>query len=185
MKMFKTAPPQVSAWDPTRLSELQSGSADILVLERQNILDLVDAVRDVPIAEFRARVTERNAASQIARGVRDLQLAETSLAEDITSLTESFLIGFERPSVSLRIEIVDTQSCPKFHCDNVFVRLVTTYLGPCTEYQYVGEETIYTAGLGSLVFLKGHKHPTHRDTVHHRSPAVAQGTKRLCVVVDF
>jgi hypothetical protein len=92
---------------------------------------------------------------------------------------------FNRPSVNLRIEIVDTQSCPKFHCDNVYVRLVTTYVGPGTEYQFAGEEAIHVAGPGSLVFLKGHKHPTHRDSVHHRSPAVPSGSKRLCVVVDF
>lgn len=114
-----------------------------------------------------------------------MQLANTELANDVTSLVHSFLAEFERRSVSLRVEIVDTQSCPKFHCDNVHVRLVMTYVGPSTEYQYVGESDVRVSGLGSLVFLKGHKHPTHRDSVHHRSPAVPPGTKRLCVVIDF
>lgn len=185
MTMFGTVSPQISAWEPSELTELKTGSADILVLERRKLLDLADAVRNAPIADYRDRVTIRNAASKISRGVRELKLHDEALAEDITRLTESFLIEFERPSVSLRIEVVDTQSCPKFHCDNVYIRLVTTYVGPCTEYQYAGEEAIHTAGLGSLVFLKGHKHPTHRDSVHHRSPAVPDGTKRLCVVVDF
>jgi len=37
----------------------------------------------------------------------------------------------------------------------------------------------------ALVFLKGHKHPSHADAVHHRSPPVPPGGKRLCVILDF
>jgi hypothetical protein len=81
--------------------------------------------------------------------------------------------------------MVKTQSCPKFHCDNVHVRLVTTYFGPATEYQFAGEDAIQVAPLYSLVFLKGHKHPTHGDAVYHRSPEVPAGGKRLCVVIDY
>ncbi|MDP1563096.1 MAG: DUF1826 domain-containing protein [Pirellulaceae bacterium] len=175
----------VTAWNSTELTELKSGSADILVLERANLPNMVEAVRLAPIAEYRAQVTLRNAATKIELGVSELKLANSGFADDVTSLVRSFVTEFDRSSVSLRIEIVNTQSCPKFHCDNVYIRLVTTYVGPCTEYQYAEESEVRVAGLGSLVFLKGHKHPTHRDSVYHRSPAVPPGTKRLCVVIDF
>jgi hypothetical protein len=107
------------------------------------------------------------------------------LAADITDLGLSFLEQFGIRTANLRIEMVQTQSCPKFHCDNVHVRMVTTYHGPTTEYQFDGSETIHEAPLYGLVFLKGHKHPTHCDSVHHRSPEVPSGTKRLCVVIDY
>lgn len=45
-------------------------------------------------------------------------------------------------------------------------------------------EAIQRAKQGSLVFLKGHRHPTHRDSVHHRSPAIPHGGRRLCLVLD-
>jgi hypothetical protein len=80
---------------------------------------------------------------------------------------------------------VNKTTCPKFHCDNVRVRLVTTYLGPGTEY--VGADApqeVRSAPAFALVFLKGHKHPTHADAVHHRSPALPPGGKRLCVILD-
>ena len=185
MAIFSSVSQSATAWSSPELAELKSGSADIMVLEREHLLNLAEAVRLAPIAEFRERVTLRNAAQKVEQGVNKMQLANTGLANEVTSLVHSFLAEFDRSSVSLRIEIVDTQSCPKFHCDNVYVRLVTTYVGPSTEYQYVGESNVRVSGLGSLVFLKGHKHPTHRDSVQHRSPAVPPGTKRLCVVIDF
>jgi hypothetical protein len=185
MAIFGRVLQPVMAWNSQELAELKAGSADVLVLERAKLLNLAEAVRLAPIAEYRARVTLGNAAKKIDRGVSELKLANSGFADDVTSLVRSFLTEFDRSSVSLRIEIVNTQSCPKFHCDNVYIRLVTTYVGPCTEYQYADESDVRGSGLGSLVFLKGHKHPTHRDSVHHRSPAVPLGTKRLCVVIDF
>lgn len=109
-------------------------------------------------------------------------------AWDTTALAELKIGGediCELPGAELlQVEIVDTQACPKFHCDNVYIRLVTTYVGPATEYRFVGETMVNQAEQGSLVFLKGRKHPTHRDSVHHRSPAIPEGVKRLCVVLD-
>ena len=103
----------------------------------------------------------------------------------VIDLVTAFLDQFDLQQARLRIEITRTQSCPKFHSDNVHIRLVTTYLGPTTEYQYAGTNEIHTAPLGGLVFLKGHGHPNHRDTVHHRSPEVPVGEKRLCVAIDY
>jgi hypothetical protein len=34
------------------------------------------------------------------------------------------------------------------------------------------------------VLLKGHRHPTHTDSVLHRSPPMRPGTRRLCVAID-
>ena len=79
----------------------------------------------------------------------------------------------------------DRQTCPKFHCDYVVVRLITTYAGPGTEYVRADSAgAIRRAGPGSLVLLKGRRHPTHADTVHHRSPPVAAGARRLVVAMD-
>lgn len=175
----------ITAWESPRFTDFKYGSADVLVLDRVVSPYYQELVQRLPVAEYRARVTPRNAIAKIETGIRKMGLGGTGLAEDVTRLVQSFLAEFDRTVVSLRMEIVDTQTCPKFHSDNVFVRLVTTYVGPCTEYRYSGESAVHVAGIGSLVFLKGYMHPTHRDLVHHRSPPVPVGTKRLCLVLDY
>ena len=75
--------------------------------------------------------------------------------------------------------------CPKFHCDYAVVLLITTYAGPGTEYILADDTaTVRRADSGSLVLLKGRRHPTHADTVHHRSPPVVAGTRRLVMAMD-
>ena len=54
-----------------------------------------------------------------------------------------------------------------------------------SHFVYRRSRPFHAARLGGLVFLKGHGHPNHRDTVHHRSPDVPVGEKRLCVAIDY
>ncbi len=172
------------AWDMAELLELKTGPQDILVLDRKSFPRTSEAIQQSPVTDFRTRIARTTAASKVAAALRQLRLVDAELQEDIEQIALTFLQAFELRTANLRIEIVDTQSCPKFHCDNVYVRLVTTYVGPATEYQMVGESAIQRAKQGSLVFLKGHRHPTHRDSVHHRSPAIPHGGRRLCLVLD-
>lgn len=172
------------AWDRAALLELKTGVQDIGVVDRASFPQPTEAIQQSPVTDFRARIARTTAAGKVATGLRQLRLIDAELQADIVRIALTFLEDFERRMANLRIEVVDTQACPKFHCDNVYVRLVTTYVGPATEYQFVGESAIQRAKPGSLVFLKGHQHPTHRDSVHHRSPAIPHGARRLCVVLD-
>ena len=115
----------------------------------------------------------------------DVEEALDRALEVFIALSRDFLAQFGVEEASLRVEVVDKQACPKFHCDNVRVRLVTTYHGPATEYVRADEpDLVRSAPLFALVFLKGHQHPNHADAVHHRSPGVPPGEKRLCVILD-
>ncbi len=114
-----------------------------------------------------------------------LRLDCPALADDIAGLARSFLAQFGATEGSLRVELVDKTSCPKFHCDNVRVRLVTTYHGAGTEYVRAdAPDDVRPTPTFALVFLKGHKHPNHADAVHHRSPPVPPGGRRLCAILD-
>lgn len=176
---------KTAAWDTSVVSDFAKGHADILVLNRQsmdNLGPIVDAGR---VHEYQAPVSKEKAGYEIRGGLRELCLKSRELEADLIGLVHSFLDQFELEQAKLRIEIVRTRSCPKFHCDNVNVRMVTTYVGPCTEYQFSGETKIHTAPVGGLVFLKGHQNPTCQDTVHHRSPDVSPDQRRLFVAIDF
>ena len=117
--------------------------------------------------------------------LNSLSIESPSLVDDICTSINLFAKAFQQPRVDLRIEVTAEQACPKFHCDNVFVRMLTTYAGPATEYIYLDHpSTICEAPINALVLLKGHRHPSHQETVHHRSPEIPAGQRRLCVIYN-
>lgn len=176
---------QPIAWDTDKVSKFVSGATDVLVLDRKPLEGVGAVVEAARIYEYLAPVSRQRVGFEVRSGLRELRLKSPDLSNDLIGLVNSFLDQFELQEARLRIEVTRSQACPKFHCDNVNVRLVTTYLGPTTEYQHAGETTTFSAPLGGLIFLKGHRHPTYRDTVHHRSPEVPVGQRRLCVAIDY
>jgi hypothetical protein len=172
-------------WDAGAVARFAAGDADILVLPRRPMDHLGPAVQAGRVHEYLAPVRRENIGFEVRAGLGELRMKSPELTADLVSLVTSFLDQFGLRQARLRVEITRSQSCPKFHCDNIQVRLVTTYLGPTTEYQYAGEDMIHVAPLYGLVFLKGHKHPIYRDSVHHRSPEVPVGDRRLCVAIDY
>jgi hypothetical protein len=176
---------QITSWDSAAVSEFASGDADVLVLKRDSIENIETAIRASRVNDYAAPVCRETAGSAVRAGMNEAGLESSELESDIINLTNSFLDQFNIEEAKLRIEITETQSCPKFHCDNVNVRLVTTYLGSTTEYQFSGDSKIHSAPLFGLVFLKGHRNPTCGDTVLHRSPEMPNGERRLCVAIDF
>ncbi len=174
-----------AGWDAQAIERFAAGSEDILILNREPLDHLNGAISAGRVSDYRSEVTAGTARDRVAAGFRELEVSSELLLNDVTGLVITFLSQFAQSRAHLRIEMVHNQTCPRFHCDNVNVRLITTYHGPTTEYRYVGEETVRKTPLYALVFLKGHMHPTHLDGVHHRSPEVPEGQKRLCVVIDY
>ncbi|MEM6362777.1 MAG: DUF1826 domain-containing protein [Planctomycetota bacterium] len=175
----------VPCWDSAMVTEFANGNADILILPRQTLQNVDAIVRPSCVGEYLTPVRRDNAEYEVRNALRELKVSSQDFAADLSGLVFAFLEQFDVPRAKLRVEITQTQSCPKFHSDYVHIRLVTTYLGPTTEYQYAGDGRIHDAPLGGLVFLKGHRNQTHRDSIHHRSPQVPANVKRLCVAIDF
>ncbi len=172
------------SWPASRLRDFESGPEDVLVVERP-VLDGVEAaVANARVGEYRGGATSRTAARVAQAAVSALAMELPALAADIEQLAKGFLDHFGVRQVQLRFGVFNTQSCPKFHCDNVKLRLITTYVGLGTQYRAVDSEAIHTAPPAGLVFLKGHLHPTHSDTTLHRSPPMPAGARRLCLVID-
>jgi hypothetical protein len=175
-----------SPWDIARVAAFDAGTEEVLVLERATVPGTSAAVREARLGEWRVRVTPARTHSAACTGLAELGIECEALADDIAGVAAGFLSQFGVTAASMRVEVVDTVSCPKFHCDNVRVRLVLTCHGPGTEYVAVDRPAeVAQAPTGALVFLKGHKHPTYADRTLHRSPAVPPGLKRMCVVLDI
>ncbi len=176
---------EITAWDGEEVATFECAGEDILIVEREPLLGIADAIATARVLDWRSEVTNSCVEARVTEALDALLIANKALASDIVDLSRSFLAQFSVEEASLRVEVIDKQSCPKFHCDNVRTRLVTTYHGPTTEYVHSSAlKQIQSAPLFSFVFLKGHKHPTHLDSIHHRSPEVPSGGKRLCVILD-
>lgn len=143
----------------------------------------------------------------------DLSTATSGLAEEARvwlTMDVAVLIGrFAQLADARRLRVffgaVRTDQCRKFHVDYVRYRLVTTYVGPGTEWvpdHAVRREAldhppdcpcdankeiirdvsaIRHAAPGDVIVMKGALHPNQRGAVH-RSPPI-EGTDRLRVVL--
>jgi hypothetical protein len=112
-------------------------------------------------------------------------------------------------SVGIRCARLDAAMCPRFHVDRVGVRLVTTLVGPGTEYvasehvnramlgHAAGGASDATSGLlrpgaviaraepGDVVLMKGESWPGNTGCgAVHRSPATQADAPRLVVTID-
>ncbi len=131
--------------------------------------------------------------------------ARTWLTTDIATLLARFAHVADARRLRVSFGAVRTDQCRKFHVDYVQYRLVTTYVGPGTEW--VPDEAVRREALdhppdcpcdankeivrdasairhavpGDVLMMKGGRHATHRGAVH-RSPPI-EGTGRVRVVL--
>jgi len=175
---------RVTAWPRLTVAAFDRGAEDVLVLDRPPLPEVAAAMVAARVRGWRAGVATADIPARVAEALADLAHDCPPLAADITGLARSFLAQFGVASAELRVEVVDEASCPKFHCDSTRVRLLCTYHGAGTEYVCAdAPDAVRAAPTFGLIFLKGHRHPTHADRVLHRSPPLPAGTKRLCVVL--
>ncbi len=126
----------------------------------------------------------------------DLQGYEGFVA-DVKWLVSAYtcLLGARR--VGLRLRVLQGAMCPRFHVDNVPLRLLTTYVGPGSEW--LEEGVVERVGLhlaaapvdnirslkpGDVAVLKGEKWLGNEGAgLIHRSPASEQ--RRLLLSLDW
>lgn len=112
------------------------------------------------------------------------------LIDDIAALSSVFADAMEVRYLRLRLDVISTNACRKFHIDAVTARLVCTYRGTGTQYGHSVDhndpETIFTVATGSPIVLRGTKWPNLSDaSLLHRSPPIeGSGETRLLLVLD-
>ena len=123
---------------------------------------------------------------------------------------EMYACLFELDEVGVRLQVLDRAMCPRFHTDKLGCRLVSTYLGPGTEWLHNRDvdrsklgagnmglsdeesglfsrpECIQQVNSGDIVLLKGDGwYGNDGLGAVHRSPAISGGEKRIIVTMDF
>jgi len=133
-----------------------------------------------------------------------------NLRADIELLADMYSCLFDLIGVGLRLTTLTDTMCPKFHVDRVPCRLITTYVGPGTEWLphdsvdrsklgagsgglsdaesglYPPTQSVQALAPGDVALLKGELWEGNEAAgVVHRSPAVAPGQRRLILTFDF
>lgn len=116
------------------------------------------------------------------------------LVEDAAALAAIFADVMRAPYLRLRLDVIATNACRKFHIDAVTARLVCTYRGTGTQYgvSVKGAEPfqIQTVDTGAPIVMRGTRWPEAPATpavagLRHRSPPIeGSGETRLLLVLD-
>ena len=116
-----------------------------------------------------------------------------ALIEDIVDLAQRYGAIMDLEAVSLRLSIITTNRCRKFHADYVKARLITTYVGTGTQWidtqdaaRVARGETphrIHTMNSGDVGLFKG-RIWTQTPAIHRSPPIEGTGETRLMLVLD-
>ncbi len=112
------------------------------------------------------------------------------LVDDIAALADVFADLMQARWLRLRLDVVTTNACRRFHIDAVAARLVCTYRGTGTQYGNSPDEQdparIVTVPTGAPILLRGTLWPARTETpLLHRSPPIeGTGEARLVLVLD-
>lgn len=118
------------------------------------------------------------------------------LVEDIEHLVSRFAIIARSDCVDIRLEAITHDACWKFHQDHVDVRLLTTYLGPATQWvrpaynkdalldqiQFAGP--IENMGTSDVSIFKGNCEENCDGIVHRSPPINGSGQTRLVLCLN-
>lgn len=112
------------------------------------------------------------------------------LIGDIAALADIFAGAMAAQVLQLRLDVVGTDACRKFHIDRLRARLICTYRGAGTQY---GNAThghdpaqIHALPTGSAMAMRGRLWPPRPDPgfVHRSPPIAGTGQARLVLVLD-
>jgi hypothetical protein len=120
----------------------------------------------------------------------DASAARDWLIEDIGALADRFAGLMRARFLRLRLDVIETDACRRFHIDAVTARLICTYRGTGTQYgiSVDGEvpRRVFTTPTGAPLLLRGTLWPGDPPSgLLHRSPPIeGSGETRLLLALD-
>ncbi|MFC0338244.1 Protein of unknown function [Kushneria avicenniae] len=128
-----------------------------------------------------------------------------ALVDDVMGLARLMALLMEADTLRIKLRLLEETMCPRFHCDNVTVRLITSWLGPGSEWLpehaldrqglgapspdkpeiVVNPNAIKRLATGDVALIKGSAwRGEGRGGLAHRSPSLAPGQRRLMMSID-
>ena len=199
--------------DSSGLSKIHNQKINISIWQRQldsTLIDIgksiLDRNNDIQLSEV---IEPQNVLKMLSKEFGSSEKT-LPLFNDISNLVDLFCNVFDEKRAWVRLDSIDKPMCPRFHTDYVKCRLVTTYVGPATQWLphhlvdrsklghgnqglpddrsgLFGKSTdIEQLDVGDVAFLKGESWKGNNGSgLVHRSPHEDKGYKRLYMTIDF
>lgn len=107
------------------------------------------------------------------------------IGADIVMLARrhAMVSGVDR--LALRLEVIETDACRRFHADSVTLRTLCTYIGPGTQWHCVDEpDAVRQVPTGAVAVFKGRTLLDPPPVLHRSPPIIVSGERRLLLVID-
>lgn len=164
---------------------------DVLVAELERLM--LDTVDDIMFMSGSDAVDAALAGAMEEGGYPDMP----AFRRDVAMLADRHAAVSGDRNVRIRLEVVETDACRKFHADHVTLRTITSYLGQGTQWidagidaasanraDPVGGPAMRQLGTGDVGMFKGRLWQA-APTILHRSPPIAgSGEQRLILAID-
>lgn len=190
------APSALCSPDPLKLHEIRSEECNLVVWQRTLGQDfsamLAPEARDIRLESDLPNLAGVMAEALVANRFAGCSL-HAALVGDIAMLARQFCEVMRLDRFEVRLEVVTTDSCRKFHADYVSARLITTYVGLGTEWLDSDDARRVSGGsqphqikrlnTGDVGIFKG-KLATLDPAIHRSPPIAGTGEQRLLLVLN-
>lgn len=112
-------------------------------------------------------------------------LVRNALATEVADLALLFAPIMQASVVRVRLEVIETDACRKFHMDYVPARLLTTFCGRGTEWQHAERpHQVHAMAPGDVAIFKGRLLADEPRILHRSPPIAGTGESRLLLAID-
>ncbi len=178
------------------LSDIRSPDFNLAIWDRSG-LSGVAALLTEQAKDIRFSTSLPDLEGELALRLADSGFAElpirNDLVDDVAMLAQSYASIMDIMDVEVRLEVVTTNSCRKWHADYVKARLITTYVGTGTQWLDGADADRVRRGneplqinemeTGAVGIFKG-KLWTETPAVHRSPPIEGTGERRLLLVIN-
>jgi len=158
---------------------------------RPDTLDWIDTLDWDEIDDIDTDIVGPHWAAQLWQFLCDAAYPQTgaghAFVQELAQRVAQFAALFRLDRLHMRLEVIETDACRKFHMDYVTARLLMPLSGPGTQWieaDHGSDAPIHQLGAGDVAIFKGRK-LVDEPAILHRSPPVAgAGQTRLLFVLD-
>ena len=199
--------------DLRSFSKIFNESVNITIWKRKLDISIQQAAEEILLKDPNFKISLVPQSHEIEKSLfSELGSSKNILAliRDITKLAKLFCDLFEMDRAWIRLDAIKKPMCPRFHTDSLKCRLVTTYVGPATEWLsndvvdrsklgsgnnglpdnesglFKSNADINQLATGDVALLKGNGWKGNEGAgIVHRSPHSNDDYKRLYMTIDF
>ena len=199
--------------DLSKISEIYQEKINISIWQRKLDRSITKSSEHIlnknPYLEF-SEVLQPGDVKKSLSSAMGLSKEMLPFFDDVFQMVSMFCKLFDQKKIWLRLDGIDHPMCPRFHTDKLKCRLVSTYLGPATQWLphnlidrsklgygnegkpdsesglFISEDSIQQCATGDVALLKGESWEGNDGAgLVHRSSYKEGSYKRLYMTIDF